>query len=48
MCLTNLIAFYDEMSGLVNKGRAVYVDYLDLSKVFDFILHNNLTNKLKK
>ncbi|KAJ7404060.1 hypothetical protein BTVI_73965 [Pitangus sulphuratus] len=30
--LINLIAFYDEMSGLVDKGRAVYIDYLDLSK----------------
>lgn len=44
-CLTNLIAFCDEMSGLVDKGRAVYVDCFDLSKVFEIILHSILTKK---
>lgn len=31
-CLTNLITFYDEMSSLVDKGRAVYVDFLTLER----------------
>lgn len=33
------------MSGLVDKGRAVYVDCFDLSKVFEIILHSILTKK---
>lgn len=47
-CLTNPIAFYDEMSGLVDKGRAVYVHYFDFSKVFEIILHSVLTKKMRK
>lgn len=34
-CLTILIAFYDEMIGLVDMGRAVDAVYLDFSKSFD-------------
>ena len=45
-CLTNLIAFYDGVTGLANKGRAVDVVYLDLIKEFDTVCHSTLTGKL--
>jgi len=32
-CLTNLINFYNEMTGLVDEGRAVYVVYLNFDTV---------------
>ncbi|GAB0186382.1 glutamate receptor ionotropic, kainate 2 [Grus japonensis] len=47
-CLTNVIAFYDGMTGWVDEGRAVDVVYFDIRKVFVTVSHNILISKFRK
>jgi len=47
-CLANLVAFYDGMTSWVDEERAVDVVYLDFSKAFEPVSHNNLVGKLRK
>ncbi|CAM5134719.1 unnamed protein product, partial [Eretmochelys imbricata] len=47
-CLTNLIAFYDEITGSVDEGKGVDVLFLDFSKAFDTVSHSILACMIKK
>lgn len=45
--MPKLIAFYDEPTIWLDKGRAVDIIYLEFSKALDTVLHNILTGKLR-
>lgn len=46
--LANPVTFYDAMTGLVCKGRALDTAYLSFSKASDIVSHYILTEKLMK
>ena len=43
--LTNLISFFDQVTCLVDEGKAVNIVYLELSKAFGAISHSILLGK---
>eukprot|EP00061_Rhincodon_typus_P014886 g42247.t1 len=41
-CFTNLIEFFEEMTNMIDEGKAVYVVSMDFSKCFDKVPHGRL------
>lgn len=48
MDLKNLVASYDGVSGLVNKGIEIDIIYMYVYKALDTVLHGILVSKLER
>ena len=46
-CLANLIELFEEVTKMIDEGRAVDVVYVDFSKAFDKVPHGKLVQKVK-
>jgi len=44
--LINLVTFCDEMTGILDEGKAVDIVLMDFSMAFDIVSRNTLTDKL--
>ena len=47
-CLTNLLSFLDKVTNFIDSGYPVDVLYLDFSKAFDKVPHQNLLKKIER
>ena len=46
-CLTNLLEFFEDVYEKIDKGKLVYVIYLDFAKAFDKVPHKILAQKIR-
>lgn len=46
-CLTSLIMFFQEVTKVIDDGRAADVVYMDFSKAFEMIFHGRLIQNIK-
>lgn len=46
--VTNLKTLYGDMTASVVKGKAVDIVYIDFSRAFGCVCHNNFADKLMK
>lgn len=47
-CVTNVMAFQNDMISLMDEGKALDIAYLDFSKAFDIVSYNILIDQLTK